>query len=62
MDSTGGTGCPVVLTREQFQLGQTVTAARFVERPPGPLPRRWEEYLLLRERVIKHLGSLPEPV
>jgi hypothetical protein len=50
------------LTREQFQRGQTVTAARAVVRPPGPLPRRWEEYLLLRERVIEHLGSLPEPV
>jgi hypothetical protein len=50
------------MTGEQFQLGQTVTAARVVERPPGPLPRRWEEYLLLRERVIKPLGSLPEPV
>jgi hypothetical protein len=37
-----------------------VTAARVVERPPGPL-RRWDEYLLLRERVIKHLGHLPEP-
>ncbi|WP_435839901.1 YunG family protein [Streptomyces canus] len=55
-------GIELDLTREQFQLGQTVTAARVVERPPGPLPRRWEEYLLLRERVIKHLGPLPEPV
>ncbi|UJB39693.1 YunG family protein [Streptomyces sp. A1-5] len=55
-------GWELDLTREQFQRGQTVTAARVVERPPGPLPRRWEEYLLLRERVIKHLGPLPEPV
>jgi len=55
-------GVELDLTREQFQHGQTVTAARVVERPAGPLPRRWEEYLLLRERVIKHLGPLPEPV
>ncbi|MFH9575600.1 hypothetical protein ACH4MG_34315 [Streptomyces sp. NPDC017454] len=55
-------GVELDLTREQFQLGQTVTGARVVERPPGPLPRRWEEYLLLRERVAKHLGRLPEPV
>lgn len=48
------------LTREQFQRGQTVTEGRVVERPPGPL-RRWDEYLLLRKRVIEHLGSLPEP-
>lgn len=49
------------LTREQFQRGQTVTATRIVKRPPGPTPRRWEEYLLLRERVLKRLGSLPDP-
>lgn len=55
-------GVELDLTREQFQHGQTVTASRVVERPPGPLPRRWEEYLLLRERVIKHLGPLPEAV
>ncbi|MGW9030780.1 YunG family protein [Streptomyces sp. NPDC055722] len=55
-------GVELDLTREQFQRGQTITAVRVVERPPGPLPRRWEEYLLLRERVIEHLGSLPEPV
>ncbi|MGC9381486.1 YunG family protein [Streptomyces sp. MH13] len=55
-------GVELDLTLEQFRRGQTVTAARVVERPPGPLPRRWEEYLLLRERVIKHLGPLPEPV
>ncbi|MET8710923.1 hypothetical protein ABZ326_24000 [Streptomyces californicus] len=54
-------GVELDLTREQFQDGQTVTAARAVERPPGPLPRRWEEYLLLRERVSQHLGRLPEP-
>lgn len=55
-------GVELDLTREQFQDGQTVAAARVVERPPGPLPRRWEEYLLLRERVTEHLGRLPEPV
>ncbi|MFC8374217.1 hypothetical protein [Streptomyces sp. NPDC057238] len=55
-------GVELDLTLEQFQRGQTVTAARVVTRPPGPLPRRWEEYLLLRERVIKCLGPLPEPV
>jgi hypothetical protein len=54
-------GVELDLTREQFQHGQTVTAARVVERPPGPLPRRWDEYLLLRGRVLKHLGHLPEP-
>jgi len=52
-------GVELDLTREQFRDGQTVTAARVVERPPGPL-RRWEEYLLLRERVIKHLGRRPD--
>jgi hypothetical protein len=54
-------GVELDLTREQFQHGQTVTAARVVERPPGQLPRRWDEYLLLRGRVLKHLGHLPEP-
>ncbi|MFE2282361.1 hypothetical protein ACFXAE_35055 [Streptomyces sp. NPDC059454] len=53
-------GIELDLTREQFQRGQTVTEGRVVERPPGPL-RRWDEYLLLRRRVIEHLGSLPEP-
>lgn len=55
-------GVELDLTREQFKQGQTVTAACVVERPPGPLSRRWEEYLLLRERVVKYLGNLPEPV
>jgi hypothetical protein len=54
-------GVELDLTREQFRRGQTVTAARAVNRPPGPLPRRQEEYLLLRERVAEHLGYLPEP-
>ncbi|WP_438828372.1 YunG family protein [Streptomyces hesseae] len=53
-------GVELDLTREQFRQGQTVTAARVVERPPGPLRRR-EEYLLLRKRVAKHLGDLPGP-
>ncbi|GAA2289091.1 hypothetical protein GCM10010145_69140 [Streptomyces ruber] len=54
-------GIELDFTREQFERGEVITAARVVERPPGPL-RRWEEYLLLRERVSKHLGALPEPV
>lgn len=53
-------GAELDLTFEQFQCGQTITAVRTVERPPGPL-RRWDEYLLLRERIIEHLGDLPEP-
>lgn len=53
-------GVELDLTHEQFQRGETVTAARTVERPPGPL-RRWDEYLLLRKRVIDHLGRLPDP-
>ncbi|MGW2022064.1 YunG family protein [Streptomyces decoyicus] len=48
------------LTRAQFQRGQIVTATRVGKRPPGPLGR-WDEYLLLRKRVIKHLGRLPDP-
>ncbi|MCX5384513.1 hypothetical protein [Streptomyces sp. NBC_00083] len=53
-------GVELDLTREQFRQGQSITAARVVQRPPGPL-RRWDEYLLLRERVVEHLGHLPEP-
>ncbi|MFD7641731.1 hypothetical protein ACFV4P_13860 [Kitasatospora sp. NPDC059795] len=52
-------GAELDLTREQFRDGQLVTAARVVERPPGRPPRRWEEYLLLRERVGARLGVLP---
>ncbi|MFE4667482.1 hypothetical protein ACFRI7_00520 [Streptomyces sp. NPDC056716] len=55
-------GVELDLTREQFEYGQHITAARVIERPPGPLRRRWKEYLLLRERVGQHLGPLPEPV
>jgi hypothetical protein len=54
-------GVQLDVTHEQFRRGQTVTGARVVERPPGPLPRRWDDYLLLRERVARHLGPLPEP-
>lgn len=54
-------GVELDLTREQFRRGQAVIAARVVRRPPGPLPRRWDEYLLLRERVARHLGHLPGP-
>ncbi|WP_449341714.1 YunG family protein [Streptacidiphilus cavernicola] len=53
-------GVELDLTREHFQRGEHVTAACVVDRPPGPL-RRWEEYLLLRERVMEHLGRLPAP-
>ncbi|GAA2383904.1 hypothetical protein GCM10010420_02580 [Streptomyces glaucosporus] len=54
-------GVELDLTREQFRRGETVTGARTVERPPGPLPRRRDEYLLLRRRVAERLGPLPEP-
>ncbi|MFJ8433880.1 hypothetical protein ACIQ9P_21530 [Kitasatospora sp. NPDC094019] len=54
-------GVELDLTREQFRHGQTVGGARVVVRPEGPTRRRWEEYLLLRERVAAHLGELPGP-
>lgn len=54
-------GVELDLTYEQFQQGQVVTAARVVKRPPRPLPRRWEEYELLRDRVAARLGPLPAP-
>ena len=53
-------GVELDLTYEQFQRGQIVTAGRVVQRPPGPL-RRWDAYLLLRDRVTEHLGHLPDP-
>ncbi|WP_405162812.1 hypothetical protein OG203_42180 [Nocardia sp. NBC_01499] len=56
------TGIELDLTRDQFRLGQTITATRVVERPPGPTRHRWSEYLQLRERVIGHLGPLPDPM
>lgn len=53
-------GIRIDLTREQFRRGQTVTPGRRMgKRPGGRLPRRWEEYQLLRQRVIDKLGPLP---
>ncbi|KOU36447.1 YunG family protein [Streptomyces sp. WM6378] len=54
-------GVELDLTLEQFRDGQTVTEGKVVERPPGRLPRRWEEYRLLRARVETWLGPLPAP-
>lgn len=54
-------GTELDLTREQFRLGQTITEARPVKRPKGRLRRRWDEYLLLRERLALELGPLPPP-
>jgi hypothetical protein len=54
-------GIQLDVTGEQFLRGQRVTGARAVTRPPGPLPHRWAEYLLLRDRVARHLGPLPGP-
>lgn len=54
-------GTELDVTYEQFQHGERITNPRAVDRPPGPLPRRWPEYLLLRQRVAAHLGPLPEP-
>ncbi|MFJ3839993.1 alpha/beta fold hydrolase [Streptomyces sp. NPDC054904] len=53
-------GIRIDLTREQFRRGQTVTPGRLMgKRPGGRLPRRWEEYQLLRQRVVEKLGPLP---
>jgi hypothetical protein len=52
-------GLELDLTREQFQAGQIITAPRLVHRPPGPLPRRADEYQLLRARIAGRLGALP---
>lgn len=54
-------GMEIDLTRDQFRQGQTITAGRIVPRPAGRLPRRWEEYQLLRDRVMDKLGTLPLP-
>jgi hypothetical protein len=54
-------GLEIDQTREQFRLGQIITGDRVVKRPQGRLPRRWDEYLLLRERLASHLGPLPPP-
>ncbi|GIF67706.1 hypothetical protein Ais01nite_57410 [Asanoa ishikariensis] len=45
-------GVEIDLTYEQFQSGQTVTAARAVRRPPGRPRRRADAYDLLRQRVM----------
>jgi len=54
-------GVELDLTREQFRLGQRLTQTRIVARPPGPLPRRRTEYLLLHRRVGQRLANLPAP-
>lgn len=54
-------GLELDLTLEQFRRGETLRNVQIKQRPPGPLPRRWDEYLLLRERVSAHLGPLPPP-
>ncbi|WP_018385689.1 YunG family protein [Wenjunlia vitaminophila] len=54
-------GVELDLTREQFVHDEVVSGARVVHRPPGPLPHRWAEYLLLRERLTARLGPLPAP-
>lgn len=52
-------GIQLDLTREQFRRGQRITGARLMgPRPEGRLPRRWEEYQLLRERVLARLGPV----
>jgi hypothetical protein len=53
------TGVELDLTREQFRDGQVVTEGRVVQRPPGPLRRRNEEYERFRRRVRERLGSYP---
>ncbi|MFG3000854.1 alpha/beta fold hydrolase [Streptomyces sp. NPDC048340] len=56
-------GIRIDLTREQFRRGQVVTPGQPMgKRPGGRLPRRWEEYQLLRQRVIDKLGPLPGAV
>lgn len=52
-----GSGLEIDLTREQFQAGEVVSGARVVQRPPGPLKRRNDEYELLRRRVEDQLGE-----
>ncbi|MWA14267.1 hypothetical protein E5671_34685 [Streptomyces sp. BA2] len=52
-------GVELDLTREQFLLGQRITAPRAVERPPGRLPRRQEEYELLRQRFTEAIPLAP---
>ncbi|OKI00397.1 hypothetical protein A6A06_22995 [Streptomyces sp. CB02923] len=52
-------GIEIDLTREQFRRGQVVSDGRAVPRPTGRLPRRGEEYELLRGRVWSALGRTP---
>lgn len=56
-------GAEVNLTAEQFRRGQRVVGARPRRRPgAGRLPRRGEEYHMLRRRVEQRLGrALPAP-
>lgn len=44
-------GLEVDLTRSQFRDGQVISAARVVRRPPGRPKRRYDEYLLLKQRA-----------
>ncbi|MGW7286001.1 YunG family protein [Streptomyces sp. NPDC054847] len=52
-------GTEIDLTRDQFRLGQTVTAGRTVTRPAGRPRRRAEEYELLGRRVRARLAGCP---
>ncbi|MFI8873316.1 YunG family protein [Streptomyces sp. NPDC055243] len=52
-------GVELDLTREQFLLDQRITEPRSVERPPGRLPRRHEEYELLRQRFTEAIPLAP---
>ena len=54
-------GLELDLTRDQFQLGQTLSAVRVVARPVGPTRRRHAEYLVFRERLSRRLNPLPTP-
>jgi hypothetical protein len=57
------TGTELDLTRDQFVDGETVTATEVLARRPGPLPHRWDAYLVLRARVAQRLGTaLPDPL
>ncbi|SNT66319.1 hypothetical protein SAMN05421812_1388 [Asanoa hainanensis] len=51
-------GIEVDLTYEQFKRGQTVSAARIVQRPPGRPKRRAVEYDLLRQRFLAKIGTM----
>ncbi len=49
-------GREVDLTREQFAPTEVVQAPRVVVRPPGPPRRNREQYLALRDAVVRALG------